>query len=231
MQSTTGTARPITMYGEEVLHHPCELVTSFDHELAALIDECSPRCTPPGAWALPLTRIGVGLRVFVYDCPDANRRAAGRPPRQSRTAAHLAFRRPGSRSRGLPVRTRTARGPAPPAVATANGFDLNGNPITVSGAGTLARCLQHETDHLNGTRLRRPPLRAASARNPRQKPTFPRTSDEPSSSGGGVHRPDSTRGPLTRDHGPGGGAARHQVRRGKAARAARPRPTIKPVPR
>jgi peptide deformylase len=31
------------------------------------------------------------------------------------------------------------------------GVDLDGNPVEVSGHGFLARCLQHESDHLDGT--------------------------------------------------------------------------------
>ena len=29
-------------------------------------------------------------------------------------------------------------------------MDLHGNPVTVEGEGMLARCFQHETDHLDG---------------------------------------------------------------------------------
>ncbi|MGH3741710.1 MAG: peptide deformylase, partial [Micromonosporaceae bacterium] len=36
------------------------------------------------------------------------------------------------------------------ALATVTGFDRAGSPITVSGTGNLSRCLQHESDHLNG---------------------------------------------------------------------------------
>ncbi|HEY3201616.1 MAG TPA: peptide deformylase, partial [Actinomycetes bacterium] len=32
-----------------------------------------------------------------------------------------------------------------------SGYDMNGEPITVEATGLLARCLQHETDHLDGT--------------------------------------------------------------------------------
>ena len=39
---------------------------------------------------------------------------------------------------------------ARPDFATCNGHDIDGNEITVSGTGFFARCLQHETDHLNG---------------------------------------------------------------------------------
>jgi peptide deformylase len=150
MQSTTGTARPITMYGEEVLHRPCEPVTSFDHELAALIDDMFASMYAARGVGLAANQIGVGLRVFVYDCPDAT---------GERQVGHLVnpVLQPTSPFAGLVAEAEgclSVPGPRAdlprPAVATANGFDLNGNPITVSGAGTLARCLQHETDHLNG---------------------------------------------------------------------------------
>ena len=40
---------------------------------------------------------------------------------------------------------------ARPDKATCSGVDPWGNPVTVEGTGLLARCLQHETDHLKGT--------------------------------------------------------------------------------
>ncbi len=40
---------------------------------------------------------------------------------------------------------------ARPDVATVHGVGLDGEPVTYSGDGLLARCLQHETDHLDGT--------------------------------------------------------------------------------
>ncbi len=36
------------------------------------------------------------------------------------------------------------------AVATVTGTDVHGLPVAVIGTGVLARCLQHETDHLRG---------------------------------------------------------------------------------
>jgi len=36
------------------------------------------------------------------------------------------------------------------AVVTVTGTDMHGHPVTVTGTGLLARCLQHETDHLGG---------------------------------------------------------------------------------
>ena len=37
-----------------------------------------------------------------------------------------------------------------PRQAVAKGFTASGDPVQVVGAGHLARCLQHETDHLDG---------------------------------------------------------------------------------
>ena len=34
--------------------------------------------------------------------------------------------------------------------AVATGVDLDGKPVRVTGRGELARCLQHELDHLDG---------------------------------------------------------------------------------
>jgi peptide deformylase len=36
------------------------------------------------------------------------------------------------------------------AYAVAEGVDLQGQPVVVADTGELARCLQHETDHLLG---------------------------------------------------------------------------------
>ena len=33
----------------------------------------------------------------------------------------------------------------------AEGFDVNGKPLRLEGDGLMARCLQHEVDHLEGT--------------------------------------------------------------------------------
>ena len=40
-----------------------------------------------------------------------------------------------------------------PARATVRAFDRHGNPFTYSGEAMMARCLCHETDHLNGVTI------------------------------------------------------------------------------
>ena len=48
------------------------------------------------------------------------------------------------RCRARPLRSRA------PDCAKVTGVDLNGEPVVVEGTGYFARCLQHETDHLDG---------------------------------------------------------------------------------
>jgi peptide deformylase len=32
----------------------------------------------------------------------------------------------------------------------ASGFNMHGDPVTIEGSALLARCIQHEVDHLDG---------------------------------------------------------------------------------
>ncbi|MFF5249337.1 peptide deformylase [Streptosporangium sp. NPDC000095] len=67
----TGTAPPITLVGTDVLHTPCRPVEHFDDDLAHLVDDMfASMCEAKGV-GLAANQIGVDLRVFVYDCPDA----------------------------------------------------------------------------------------------------------------------------------------------------------------
>ncbi|GGK04649.1 peptide deformylase 3 [Pilimelia anulata] len=151
MTSTAGSARQITYYGNPVLHRRCADVTRFDADLAALIDDMFASMYAVHGVGLAANQIGVDLRVFVHDCPDAdgvrqvghvvNPVLAAPPPGvEVDSGAEGCLSVPGPRAE-LPRA----------AVATVTGFDLHGAPITVTGSGYFARCLQHETDHLDGT--------------------------------------------------------------------------------
>lgn len=146
-----GTVRPITVVGNPVLHAPCATVTEFDDSLAALIDDMFASQHAASGVGLAANQIGVPLRVFVYDCPDdhdvrhvghvVNPVVEELPPseRQLDDNNEGCLSVPGAY-------TELAR----PDVAVVSGQDLCGNPVRVRGTGYFARCLQHETDHLNG---------------------------------------------------------------------------------
>ncbi|MEV4140998.1 peptide deformylase [Dactylosporangium sp. NPDC049742] len=151
MPITRGAARPITYYGTPVLHRRCVDVTAFDEPLAALIDDMFASMYAAEGVGLAANQIGVDLRVFVYDCPDDDGvRHVGHvvnPVLQEASA--LAGTATGTEG-CLSVPGPRAEVPRA-AAATVTGFDRNGAPITVTGTGFFARCLQHECDHLDGT--------------------------------------------------------------------------------
>jgi peptide deformylase len=146
---TSGRPLPITRWGNPVLHHLSDQVTEFGPELWALLGDLFATNTAADGAGLAAPQIGVGLAVFVYDCLDAfGRRRQGlvcnpqivpTAEPQMRTDLEGCLSLPGAY---LPI--------SRPDIAICNGQDQFGEPIRVAGTGTLARCLQHETDHSNG---------------------------------------------------------------------------------
>jgi peptide deformylase len=143
----TGEHLKIRVVGDPVLHAPCRQVTSFDDDLAKLIDDMFASMAVAEGVGLAAPQVGVDLAVFVYDCPDGSGgRARGHVVNptietsgEEETADEGCLSVPGPYHE-LP---RYAE-------ATVRGVDKDGQPIEVSGTGFFARCLQHETDHLRG---------------------------------------------------------------------------------
>jgi len=137
----------IVVVGDPVLARPSRPVTSFDAELATLIDDMFASLAVAEGVGLAAPQIGVDLAVFVYDCPDGSGgRARGHVVNptietsgEEETADEGCLSVPGPYHE-LPRFTE----------ATVRGVDKDGQPIEVSGTGFFARCLQHETDHLKG---------------------------------------------------------------------------------
>ncbi|MGW7294862.1 peptide deformylase [Streptomyces xiamenensis] len=146
-----GTARPITVVGNPVLHSECRNVTEFDDGLAALIDDMFASQRAAEGVGLAANQIGVDLKVFVYDChDDEGVRHVGvvcnpvleELPAESRVLDD-------NNEGCLSVPTAYAE-LARPDYAVVTGQNAAGEPIRVQGTGYFARCLQHETDHLYG---------------------------------------------------------------------------------
>ncbi|MEV6669357.1 peptide deformylase [Streptomyces sp. NPDC051162] len=146
-----GTSRPITVVGNPVLHKECKDVTSFDDELAQLIDDMFASQRTAEGVGLAANQIGVDLKVFVYDCMDdegvRHVGAVCNPVLDELPADRRVL--DDSNEGCLSVPTAYAE-LARPDYAVVRGQDAKGNPIAVEGTGYFARCLQHETDHLYG---------------------------------------------------------------------------------
>ncbi|GHH54278.1 peptide deformylase [Streptomyces candidus] len=146
-----GTARPITVVGNPVLHRECKDVTEFDDALASLIDDMFASQKAAEGVGLAANQIGVDLKVFVYDCPDDDGvRHTGvviNPVLDELPADRRVL--DDSNEGCLSVPTAYAE-LARPDYAVVRGQDAQGKAIAVQGTGYFARCLQHETDHLYG---------------------------------------------------------------------------------
>lgn len=142
--------RRITVVGEDVLHRPCREVVEFGTvELAALVEDMFRTMDVAEGAGLAANQVGVDLRLFVYDCRDeSGARHIGHicnPVLAEPTVRRLVEDKEGCLSVPGPY-LRLAR----PDHAVVHGVDIHGAPVTVEGWGYFARCLQHETDHLNG---------------------------------------------------------------------------------
>ncbi|ARF57333.1 peptide deformylase [Streptomyces gilvosporeus] len=146
-----GTSRPITVVGNPVLHRECKDVTAFDDELARLIDDMFASQRTAEGVGLAANQIGVDLKVFVYDCMDdqgvRHVGAVCNPVLDELPAERRVL--DDSNEGCLSVPGAYAELPRPD-YAVVRGQDATGEPIAIQGTGYFARCLQHETDHLNG---------------------------------------------------------------------------------
>jgi peptide deformylase len=134
--------RPIRLFGDPVLRTQADPVTTFDAELRRLVKDLTDTMMDAPGVGLAAPQIGVGLRVFTYYVDDVLGHLIN-PTLQ--LSDELEVDDEGCLSfPGLAYPTsRSLR-------AVAKGFDMHGEPVTVEGSGQLARCVQHETDHLDG---------------------------------------------------------------------------------
>jgi peptide deformylase len=133
---------PIRLFGDPVLRTPADPVKDFDAELRRLVKDLTETMQDAPGVGLAAPQIGVSLRVFTYHVDDV--------------LGHLI-----NPSLDLSEETETGDegclsfpGLAYPATraygVVAKGFNMYGEPVTLEGTGQLARCVQHETDHLDG---------------------------------------------------------------------------------
>jgi peptide deformylase len=137
--------RPIRLFGDPVLKTPAEPVRDFDLELRNLVRDLNETMLDAPGVGLAAPQIGVSLRVFTFHVGDDEGESGhlinpvlsldGEEEEDEEGCLSL----PG-------IQFLTPRAPR----VVAKGFDMHGEPITIEGTELLARCVQHETDHLDG---------------------------------------------------------------------------------
>jgi peptide deformylase len=136
------TVRPLRLLGDPVLRTPCDPVVRLDEALAHLVTDLLDTVQVPGRAGLAANQIGSGLAVFAYNADGRlgyviNPRITELSGSQEGLEACLSVPTVSA------LRRRAAH-------VTVEGVDLDQRPVTIAGSGELARCLQHETDHLRG---------------------------------------------------------------------------------
>jgi peptide deformylase len=134
--------RPIRLFGDPLLRTAADPVVDFGKELRQLVTDLTDTMLEAPGSGLAAPQIGVGLRVFTYNVEGV--------------VGHLV-------NPVLEVSDEEQYGPegclSIPELrfdcvramrVVARGFNAFGDPVEVEGSDLLARCLQHETDHLDG---------------------------------------------------------------------------------
>lgn len=152
------TMRPIVHFGDPVLVTPTTPVTTFDHHTEILVRDLLDTVDEPGRAGVAATQIGVGLRAFSYNVEGEIGYILN--PEITELSEEVQYGEEGCLSvPGLWYSTTRAQH------TVVSGVDLRNEPVVLSGSGLMARCLQHETDHLDGIvyldRLDRDTRRAA----------------------------------------------------------------------
>jgi len=140
--------RPILRYGADVLHQPAQPVAGITPDILKLVDDMIHTMYAAPGIGLAATQIGVPLRIFVADI------STGRNPADLITFINPEFvEREGMQLEeegclSVPGFNATL---ARPSRAVVKGLNRSGEHLVIEGTGLLARCFQHEMDHLEGT--------------------------------------------------------------------------------
>jgi peptide deformylase len=135
--------QPVRLFGDPVLRTRAAEVTTFDAELRRLVADLTDTMHDEDGAGLSAPQLGVSLRVFTYDIGGS--------------AGHLVnptFEAVGDESQdglegclSIPGMRWDCRRHLH---VVAHGLDMYGEPVAVEGTELLARCIQHEVDHLDG---------------------------------------------------------------------------------
>ncbi len=137
----------IYTYPAPILRVTTELVENIDEGIQKLVDRMAQTMYAAPGIGLAANQVGGLKRVLIYDVSpaDAGRSLSviinpeivlgeGDIVKEEACLSVIDFSAEVSRKAQVKVR----------------GVDIDGNPVDIEAEGILARCLQHEIDHLNG---------------------------------------------------------------------------------
>ncbi|MEL7974602.1 peptide deformylase [Isoptericola sp. F-RaC21] len=135
--------REIRVLPDPVLRTPCDEITTVDDRVRSLVEDLVETVDADGRAGLAANQIGVNLRAFSWNVDDEIGYVLN--PRIVELSDETQDGDEGCLSvPGLWYPTTRAW------YARVVGMDVDGNELVVEGTGLMARCLQHECDHLDG---------------------------------------------------------------------------------
>ena len=133
---------PIRLFGDPVLRTPASEVVTFDKELRGLVKDLTDTMRDAPGVGLAAPQLGVSLRVFTYWVDDELGHLVN-------PVLDLSDEQQDGEEGCLSVPDLTFECKRARSVV-AKGMNMHGEPVTLEGSDLLARCVQHETDHLDG---------------------------------------------------------------------------------
>ncbi len=135
--------RNIRVDGDEILRKVCKPVKEVTPRIAELIDDMFDTMYEADGVGLAAPQVGILKRIVVIDVMDGNPLVLINPEIVKQSGEQVGEE--GCLS--LPGLSGEVKRPMQ---VTCKAFDIDMKPITIEAEGLLARCICHETDHLNG---------------------------------------------------------------------------------
>lgn len=151
---------PIRIVGDPVLHTATTPVQvnddgSLPPDVVELIASMFETMDAANGVGLAANQVGVGLRLFVYDCADVRGKTTRRRgvivnPVLETSEIPETMPDPDDDEEGCLSVPGESFPTGRATWARVTGIDGDGNPVTLEGNDLFARMLQHETGHLDG---------------------------------------------------------------------------------
>lgn len=149
----------LQIYPAEVLRRKAEPVAKVNAEVRAVAERMIEIMREVEGIGLAAPQVGLSWRLFVADVPpdEEDRTPDSDPPTATRGPVVYVNPRlsvptgaPEPAEEGCLSLPRIRGDVYRPPIITITATDLKGEEFTQTGAGLLARCWQHEVDHLDG---------------------------------------------------------------------------------
>ena len=136
--------RDIRIIGDPILRTECDWITDIDDSVKTLVEDLLETVDEDGRAGLAANQIGIGLRAFSWNIDGEigyilNPKIVEGSKDEDQDGDEGCLSVP-----GLWFPTERAW------YARAEGVDLDGKEVVVEGEELMARCIQHECDHLEG---------------------------------------------------------------------------------